>query len=242
MTDTQPRFTDALRHAHAETWDAVVRHRFVRELFAGSVPDTVMAGYLVQDYRFFDDFIRLLGAAICAADSTDARITLARVAGEVAGDENTYFLRCFEALGADEPLRAETPDSPATAGFLALMREAVASQNYAAILAVLVVAEWSYLSWARTAPATLPQDFVHAEWVDLHDGPEFRERVAFLRAELDRVGPGEESVAADFFGRAIALERDFFDDAYAHPLTAARRAASGPEPSGTVRRPRRLRA
>jgi thiaminase/transcriptional activator TenA len=29
-----------------------VGHRFVKELFAGAVPDAVMARYLIQDHRF----------------------------------------------------------------------------------------------------------------------------------------------------------------------------------------------
>jgi thiaminase len=39
-----------------------VRHRFVNELFAGAVPDAVMARYLIQDHRFLDSFLTLLGA------------------------------------------------------------------------------------------------------------------------------------------------------------------------------------
>jgi len=32
-----------------------VQHRFVHELFAGAVPDAVMARYLIQDHRFLDE-------------------------------------------------------------------------------------------------------------------------------------------------------------------------------------------
>ena len=32
-------------------WSDAVRHRFVNELFAGGVPDAVMARYLIQDHR-----------------------------------------------------------------------------------------------------------------------------------------------------------------------------------------------
>jgi thiaminase (transcriptional activator TenA) len=64
-----------------------------------------------------------------------------------------------------------------------------------AALSVLVVAEWLYLDWASRAPQPLPKNFVHAEWITLHDNPNFRGFVHFLRAELDRVGPrGTESL------------------------------------------------
>jgi thiaminase/transcriptional activator TenA len=64
------------------------------------------------------------------------------------------------------------------------------------------------------APKPLPSNFVHAEWITLHDNPDFRDFVAFLRGELDRVGTADEKVSRDFFLRAVALERAFFDAAY----------------------------
>jgi thiaminase len=54
------------------------------------------------------------------------------------------------------------------------MREAAETRRYAAALSVLVVAEWLYLDWASRAPKPLPDNFVHAEWITLHDNPDFR--------------------------------------------------------------------
>jgi len=208
------RFTAILRRASEPTWSQAVEHRFVRELFAGTIPDKVMAGYLIQDHRFLDSFLTLLGAAIATADSFEARLRFGRFVGMVSGEENTYFLRAFEALGVTEKDRAETLDMEPTKGFQAIMREAAATRSYAAALAVLNVVEWLYLDWAMKAPKPLPSNFVHAEWITLHDNPDFHEFVAFLRADLDRVGPAEEAISKDFFLRAAALERAFFDAAY----------------------------
>jgi len=208
------RFTETLRRASEPAWSQAVQHRFVGELLAGTIPDKVMAGYLIQDHRFLDSFLTLLGAAIAAADSFEARLRFGRFVGMVSGEENTYFLRAFEALGVTEKDRAGTPDTGPTKGFKAIMREAAATRSYAAALAVLNVAEWLYLDWAMKAPQPLPPRFVHAEWITLHDNPDFRDFVAFLRAELDRVGPADEETSRDFFLRAVALERAFFDAAY----------------------------
>lgn len=208
------RFTETLRRQSEPAWSAAVEHRFVHELFAGSVDERVMGRYLIQDHRFLDSFLTLLGAAIATADSFEARLRLGRFAGMISGEENTYFLRSFEALGITEQQRQDAPDAAATAGFKAIMREAAATRSYAAALALLSVAEWLYLDWASRAPQPLPASFVHAEWITLHDNPFFRDFIDFLRAELDRVGPAEEAVSRDFFLRAVQLEREFFDTAY----------------------------
>jgi thiaminase (transcriptional activator TenA) len=208
------RFTETLRAASEPGWSRAVGHRFVRELFTGTVPDAVMARYLIQDHRFLDSFLVMLGAALASADTFEARLRFGRFIGMVSSEENTYFLRAFEALGVSEEQRGVDPDTQATAGFKAIMREAAETRSYAAALSVLVVAEWLYLDWASRAPQPLPDNFVHAEWIGLHDGPNFRGFVDFLRAELDRVGPAQADLCRDFFGRAVALELSFFDAAY----------------------------
>ncbi len=210
------RFSETLRQASEPLWSQATEHRFVRELLSGTVSDAVMARYLIQDHRFLDAFLTLLGAAVATTDSFEARLRFGRFIGMVSGEENTYFLRAFEALGVTAAEREQRPDTQATAGFKAIMRDAAATRSYAAALAVLNVAEWLYLDWATKATAPLPQNFVHAEWISLHDNPDFRDFVAFLRAELDRVGPAEEALSRDFFLRAVALELAFFDSAYEH--------------------------
>jgi thiaminase/transcriptional activator TenA len=209
------RFTETLRAASEPGWSDAVGHRFVKELFAGALPDAVMARYLVQDHRFLDSFLTLLGAALASADTFEARLCFGCFIGTVSGEENTYFLRAFEALGVTEDKRAADPDTQPTAGFKAIMREAAETRSYAAALSVLVVAEWLYLDWASRAPRPLPDSFVHAEWIMLHDNPNFRGFVDFLRAELDRVGPTQADLCRDFFRRAVALELSFFEAAYA---------------------------
>ncbi|MGO1284476.1 MAG: TenA family protein [Brachybacterium sp.] len=217
------RFTDILRQQNKETWDKAVSHRFIRELFDGSLNDAVMAGYLVQDYRFLDSFLMLLGSAVTSADTLASRLRLARFIGEVAGDENTYFLRAFEELGVSEEQREQVPDTEPSAAFTALFREAAETCEYAAILAVLLVAEGLYLDWAMNAPEPLPKSFVHADWITLHDYPGFHELVEFLRDELDRVGPAQRELVEDFFTRTVAIELAFFDASYDHPLEGTNR-------------------
>ena len=93
------RFTETLRTASEAGWLHAVQHRFVNELIAGAVPDAVMARYLIQDHRFLDSFLVLLGAALTSADTFAARLRFGRFIGMVSAEENTYFLRAFKALG-----------------------------------------------------------------------------------------------------------------------------------------------
>ncbi|WP_291473315.1 TenA family protein [Corynebacterium sp.] len=213
------RFSDTLREENRTTWEAAATHRFVTELFAGTLPDENMAGYLVQDYRFADGFMALLGAAVATADNYPSRHRFAQFLGEVAGDEDTYFREAAAELDAD----TSVPDTGATAGFKQLFVDAADTRNYAAILGVLVVCEWLYLDWATrpenrahgTGENGYPPRHVHAEWVRLHDYPGFHQLIDFLRTEVDRAGersPEDAALAREYFRRTVDLELQFFSE------------------------------
>ncbi|GAA4072227.1 TenA family protein [Nonomuraea soli] len=197
-------FSDWLREQCREEWDAVVGHPFAMAINSGEAD---MRRYLVQDFQFVDSFTALLGAAVAGADSFEARVPYGQFLGHVATtSEKTYFHRAIEALGA-----ASAPPEPVTADFQALMDEVRHGQRYELVVAVLCVAEWSYLGWASRAARPYPDSWIHREWIELHEGPEFRAWVGFLRGELDRVGPAHREDVLDVFRRAVTLERRFFD-------------------------------
>lgn len=209
-----PRFSEKLRIASEPDWTDTVTHRFVAELTAGSVPDSVMTRYLIQDHRFIDHFLGLLGAAISYADKFESRIILGRFIGMISSDENDYFLRSFKALAVPDKKRLEQPDAPSTQGLKQIMLEATWSGSYAAAISVLAVAEGIYLDWGQRAQKPYPENFIYTEWITLHNNDYFVGFVAFLRKELDRIGPENEAICHDYFTRTVKLEKAFFDDAY----------------------------
>ena len=216
-------FAATLRTETASNWQAAITHRFVDEIFAGTLQDQHLRPYLVQDYQFCDAFVALLGAAIASADQFAARVRLSQFAAMITSTENTYFQRCFDLLGVPEADRISPPLAPVTRQFQQLMQEAAGTRRYASTLAVLCVAEGLYLEWADQPDRPLPQSgFQHAEWITLHANDFFRDFVGWLRSELDRMGtdisPAEQDEARQFFHRAVALERAFFDAVYTGAL------------------------
>ena len=212
------RPTDHLTSLCAADWAAATRHAFTDALADGTLPAPLMLGYLRQDYLFVEDFTRLLGAMIAHAPSMADAVPAGQFMGLICGAENTYFQRAIAALGGD-PAQPAAPH-PVTEAFQTLMREAAGSGRYEQMLAVLVVAEGSYLDWASphaAKSADLP--FWFGDWIDLHAGPGFEGFVAYLRGQLDKVWsgltPDEQRAVEERFTTAARLERTFFDAALA---------------------------
>ena len=211
-------FAFELRTKCAADWDAAVNHPFVDQLLDGSLSDENLRRYLVQDYQFCDAFTALLGQAVASAPALPSRLVFARVLGAFASDENTYFQDCFNELDVPEMDRTAPALGSVTRDFDNLMRSALATRSYPEVLAVLLVAEWLYGDWAARAvdPTDWPAQAKHAEWIRLHNNPEYNAWVTWLRDEFDAVKPSDaaarERVAATF-AEAVRLERAFFDAA-----------------------------
>jgi thiaminase/transcriptional activator TenA len=213
------RPSEILKLSCIDDWHDATTHSFCIELASGTLPEHKMRLYLAQDYTFIDNFIRLAGSAIHHAPSLPDRLPLAQFLGVISGPENTYFQRSFEALNLPEKDRL-TPDLlPSTAAFQSLMLEAADSGFYGAMIAVLCVAEWSYLTWATPfAPALAALPFYYGEWITLHSGDYFESVVEHLQAQLDSAynmgDDAQKKSISDYFKRAVSLEKSFFDAAY----------------------------
>jgi len=218
---TEPRFTDWLRAQSGEAWEEATRHEFVHELHADTLDDVVFRRYLLQDYAFVETLVGVFGYAVGDAPTMEAKSRLVEFLATVTDDEDDYFQRSFAALDVpDSRYEAPTP-TEATAAFRDLLLRAAREGGYAETLAVLVPAEWVYLTWATDddlAANDGPDRFYLGEWIELHAVPEFEAFVGWLRAELDREGAaaGERRQArlAELFCRTVDLEVAFFDAAY----------------------------
>ncbi|MFW5978370.1 MAG: TenA family protein [Halohasta sp.] len=214
----EPRFTDWLRERSEPAWTEATTHRFTRELGAGTLDDAVVRRYLTQDYAFVDTLVGAFGHAVGQAPSMAAKRRLIEFLDVVTDDENDYFERSFDALDVPAADRTDPELAEPTEAMVDLIEAAANRGGYAETLAVLVPAEWVYLTWATAEADDRPEAFYFAEWIDLHANPGFDSFVNWLREELDVVGPTlpdrQQARVARRFKRTVELEVAFFDAAY----------------------------
>ncbi|RDZ51271.1 transcriptional regulator [Haloferax sp. Atlit-4N] len=252
---SDPRFTDWLRERAGDSWRDATRHRLTRELAADELTDDVFRQYLVQDYAFVETLVGVFGHAVGTAPTMESKSELVSFLGVLTDDEDDYFLRAFDALDVPESVYSDPETTPATRAFIDLLERAAGQGGYAETLAVLVPAEWVYLSWATAAAATdpatdtgadePPSRFYLSEWVDLHAVDDFAAFVEWLRTELDREGaaasPRRQRRLEQLFRRTVELEVAFFDEAYelapSGDLTAPTTSSASSKSGGRSSRP-----
>jgi thiaminase/transcriptional activator TenA len=212
-------FSDWLRAKNKAAWDAMVTHRFCRDLASDRLPEAAFVRYLRYEHAFVRAAISIFAHSLAKAPTAADQDHLIGVLAGLAGEQEDYFRRAFARLGLDPaPL---PPDAlPETARGLREGALAIAAEgSFAEILAAMLAAEWMYLTWCEEAHAWGPRREAPADWIRLHVEPAFRAQVGWLSRRLNELGPSlsaeEQARCADIFGRVLALEIAFHDAPYA---------------------------
>ena len=210
------RPTDHLKSLCPEDWLAATRHPFCDALADGTLDADKMRDYLMQDYQFIEGFVCLFASMIANSPTLADSIPATQILATITGPENTYFLRSFDKLGVTVADWENVKPKEPTREFKDLMQKATVSGKYEEMLAVLVVAEWVYLSWATPFNPPKPNlPFYFSEWITLHSGKGFEGVVEYLRTQLDKQWVGlalqQRQNVEQVFCKAVALERAFFD-------------------------------
>jgi thiaminase/transcriptional activator TenA len=214
----EARISDWLREISEPDWSATVEHPLFDALAVGRLPGETFAAYMVQDYGFVDPFTALLGHSIGHAPAMADRVVLGQFVGMLTSDENSVFQRTFDTWEVPRADREAPLYLEATEAFRRLLEETGRHGSYAEMLAVLVVTEWLYLGWATRVEKGEGLHPLQAEWIGLHDNPDFREFVAWLRLRLEEESSllDDEAFArmAQRFRETVVVERRFHDEVY----------------------------
>ncbi|WP_432697165.1 TenA family protein [Marinobacterium sp. YM272] len=204
--------SEQLRDYACDDWQQAVRHPFTEALGDDRLDDAVYARYLVQDYAFIDTLVNLVARTIANAPAMPPKTVLAGFLAALTSDENTYFLRSFEALGLSEERYLNPELHPVSQAIIDTLK--ASEQSYETAIICLCVAEWSYLSWSQTqAEKPRGSRFYLQEWVDIHVLPEFEQFVAWLRGQVDSFADRDSETLeqlAELFCAMARLEHQFF--------------------------------
>jgi len=203
---------DELRAAHHELFQAMLEHRFVREMTEDRIHSEIFGRYLVQEGAFVRTAMRVFALALAKAPEEADLDRLARIVQALATTQSDYFV---EVAGGAPALRRMPPEA-AELGHVAL--GIAASGSFIEILSGMLAAEWMYLEWCRAAAGRRTATGWRKAWIDLHIAPEFVDQVAWLRQRVDEIGAGLDGTTRrrchTAFGRMLRHEIAFHDAPY----------------------------
>jgi thiaminase/transcriptional activator TenA len=182
------RFSDELRDAAAEIWDAAQTHPFVTGIGDGTLPPERFRFYVRQDYLFLIDYGRLLALGCARAPRLDLMERFAELTHSTLLTEMELHRTYAAEWGISrEELERERPH-PATNAYTDFLLRTAALGDYAELVAALLPCMWGYSEVGqRLARSSRPTDARYAQWIEMYAGAEFAALAGWCREVCDEV-------------------------------------------------------
>ena len=191
-------------------------HPTVRGIASGDLDPSRFRSWLVQDYLFLLDYVRLFALAAARAPDTDTLGRLVDLAHSTFHEElsmHRSYAAEFDLAEADLD-RAEK--SPVCAAYTDFLLRTATTAEFTEVLAALLPCMWGYSELGRSMAATgLPTEPRYRRWIQAYADPGFAALAAWCAALLDRAADGlpEARLAAcrRAFLTSLRHEQAFWD-------------------------------
>jgi thiaminase/transcriptional activator TenA len=185
------RFTDRLRAAADDLWQAQHAHPFVRGIGDGSLDGPRFAYWVRQDFRFLVEYCRLLALAAARAPDLDTLVRFADLLRSTAVTEMSLHRGLAAEMGISEADLPGEPMAPTTRAYTDFLLRTAALGDYAELCAALLPCMWAFSEIGlELAGGPRPADTHLAAWIDSYADPGFAELAAWCRDLVDRLAEG----------------------------------------------------
>lgn len=214
--------TQELKERHAGLWQKMVSHPFIEEMGDGTLSRERARRYFLQDYVFVNDLVAMIAHGTAKAPSVEAASHLygflSVILSPESADENDFFMRAFDILGASEEDYSSATASPVTRAFGDFLVRTGLGGTFEEVVAVCYVTEGTYLDWGTRFlnEGKSPSNPIYREWIELH-GPDYLgDFVNWCEGIVNNADDGGERRARieRVFHAALRYEYLFWEAAY----------------------------
>lgn len=212
------KFTDDLYTTAKPLWQKSMRHPFIQELAAGTLPLATFRYYLKQDQHYLMEFGKL--HEIIAAKVTDPQDKGILLAGAGAEDNEETLIRndMLNQLTISQAEIAATPLSPATYKYVTHMYYELNAGSPARAIAALLPCYWLYSNIGKqlshaTSPVPIYQQFIDGYAADAFTTAT-TDMIDLVNRESTAVDAAEQVDMKDVFMKSSEYELEFWEMAY----------------------------
>lgn len=208
-----------LRRDAGEHWSNYVRHGFVRQLGAGTLPQPAFQHFLKQDYLFLIHFARAFALAAYKSDTLeDLRGAAAAVTAIVDVEMPLHVAYCRD-WGLSEAEMAAEPEAMECVAYTRFVLDRGLSGDRLDLevaLAPCIVGYAEAVALLLADPGTMRAGNMYDAWMAAYSGAEYQAAVTAAIDRLDRIGAARGADARyenllSTFVAATRLEAAFWD-------------------------------
>lgn len=191
-------FTEQLWGSITPTYEAILRHPFVRGLTDGTLPRDSFRFYAVQDALYLRDFARALSLAAARAPEDEWIIMFNEHAAGALRVERALHEGFFREFGLAPDDVAATPLAPTNLAYTSYLLAVAYGSPFHEAVAALLPCYWIYWEVGRALERAGSPDPLYRRWIGTYASEEFGGVVRAVLEAADRTarGLGEPERAA----------------------------------------------
>lgn len=208
---------ERLKTAASADWQSYIDHDFVRQMQAGTLPQSAFRTYLVQDYLFLIQFARAYALATYKS-RTLADINAAQAGLAAILDEMELHVRLCGRWGLSREDIEAAAEHQATVAYTRFVLDCGAAGDVLDLHVALAPCVIGYAEIGRNlTPAGIDAlgEHPYREWIGEYAGAAYQDIAAQARRHLDDLAARAMTERrftelAALFGKAARLEADFW--------------------------------
>ena len=213
------RFSDQLRQAAADVWEAQHQHPFVCGIGDGTLDPQRFAFYLRQDYLFLIEYARLLALACARAPRLDLMERFAELAQTTLQTEMDLHRAYAAEWGISRAALEQERPHTVTRGYTDFLLRTAALGDFGELVAALLPCMWGYSELGqRLAQGQPPTEGRCVRWIEMYSGEEFANLARWCREVCDEAAAGAAAEGRkrmqDAFLTSSRYELDFWEQAW----------------------------
>lgn len=215
------KFTETLYETAKPIWEGYLAKPFVRELGEGTLAPEKFRFYMIQDYRYLLEYVRIFALGVVKAKEESVQRLFADLVQETLGGEMQVHRAYMERLGITETELAQSQSAPANRAYTDYMLREAYAGGVEEILAAVLSCAWSY-QMIGLHHQNIPGAAAHplyGEWIASYSSAAYCAGTKRLLDLLDVYGENLDAARkahlTEIFVKCSQYESDFWDMAYA---------------------------
>ncbi|KFI53736.1 thiaminase II [Bifidobacterium biavatii] len=219
--DHLPPFAQRLRKAADVVWEEGYRQPFLRELGQGTLAQEKFAFYLLQDYRYLNDYGKVHALALTKTRDPEITAFMVNVQSAILNVETNVHRAYMASYGVTEEQMDHVRQSAFARAYTSNILSIAYGNPLVDVLVAVLPCAWVYADYgqrlAREFADTLEGN-PYKSWVDMYKTDSFWEGSAWLIEHIERFAAdlSEERKAelVDIFVTGVENEYMFWASAY----------------------------
>lgn len=216
-----PPFAQRLRKAANLVWEEGYRQPFIRELGAGTLQRERFAFYLLQDFRYVNDYARVHALGLAKTDDPEIMAFMLKVQNGTLNVESTVHRSYLSSYGITEEQMNNVRQSAFARAYTSNILSIAYGKDILDILVAVLPCAWVYADYgyrlAHEFADTLDSN-PYKSWVDMYKTDEFWQDSAWLIEHIEKLAVGVDETRkrelVDIFVTGVENEYMFWASAY----------------------------